>query len=260
MQVKLDRELREVLRVAARDTERRIGRTRGVVQLSQLSVMLRDLREIQSQLWGGIGERVADRLRDARGAADRAARALDRFLVNVAGERRAGVLRDAFQRQIERGLELDSTRVPQRLSDRVFRNADLASNRIERIIRSGVIRGSSARELADQVKPLISPSVRGGVSHAAMRLGRTELNNAFHTQQVVNAQRGWVNGVKWNLSRSHPRKDACDLLAEHDGGMGRGVWDKNAVPDKPHPQCMCYMTYDVMSPDQALELILVQAV
>lgn len=261
VQVKLDADLAAVLREAARDTERRIARSRGVLHTAQLAAVLRDLRQIQHELWvRGVGERVAARLQDAREAASRAARALDRFLVNVAGERRASVLTEAFSRRVERGLQVDASRVPQQLSMRVYRNADLSSKRIERIIRAGVIRGMGAREIADQVKPLINPSVRGGVSYAAMRLGRTELNNAFHEQQKLQAERDWVLGVKWNLSLSHPRKDECNDYADHDEGLGRGVWDKHRVPDKPHPQCMCYMTYDVMTPDQAVELIAAQAI
>lgn len=261
VQTKLDSELSAVLKVAAADTERRITRVRGVVEQSRLAVLLREIREIQQDLWvRGVGELVGRRLQDAREAASRAADALDDWLERVAGVRRAQMLTDAFRRQIDRGIAVDATRVPSELSARVYRNADLASKRIERIIRSAVIRGQSAKELAQQVRPMIDPSSPGGVSYAAMRLGRTELNNAFHQNQIAQAQRSWVSGVKWNLSRSHPEKDVCDLYAEHDEGLGRGVWDKQRVPPKPHPQCLCYVTYDLMSPGQALDLILAEAV
>lgn len=259
IQAKLDGELAAVLRVAARDTERRIARERGVIETSRLAVILRDVREIQHQLWvRGVGERVAARLQDARAAADRAADALDRWLAHVAGERRAEILTDAFRRTLERGLEVDASRVPQQLSARVLRNSDLASRKIERIIRAGIVRGMGAREIALQVRPFVDPSTRGGASYAAMRLGRTELNNAFHEQQKLQARRDWVAGVRWNLSKTHPRKDVCDVYAEHEEGLGRGVWDKDSVPDKPHPQCLCFMTYDLVGEDEALDLILSQ--
>lgn len=256
VQTRLDAELARVLDVAARDTERRILRARGAVEGSRLTVMLRDLREIQHELWvRGIGERVAGRLRDAREAASRAARVLDEFLARVAGERRAEILVDAFRSRVQQGIAVDAARIPQELSVRVYRNEALASGKIERIIRASIIRGMSAREIAQQVESLIDPRVRGGVSHAALRLGRTELNNAFHTRQIAEAQREWVSAVRWNLSRSHPREDVCDVYASRDDGLGSGVWDKHGVPSKPHPQCLCYLTYEMMSADQAVELI-----
>lgn len=258
-QLKLDGELVRILREAATDTERRIRRTKSIVEGSQLASLLADIRKIQHELWiTGVARAVTRRLRDAVQAADRAARGLDEFLANAVGERRAAILTGAFSRQLERGLELDATRVPHRLSDLVYRNRDLWSGRIERIIRAGVIRGFSARQIAEQVRPTIDPRVRGGVSHAAMRLGRTELNNAFHQRQIAQADRSWVTGVQWNLSKSHPKPDLCDEYAAHDEGLGSGVWDKMSVPDKPHPQCMCYLTYELLSPEQAVQMIVAQ--
>lgn len=261
VQLKLDKELVKVLREAATDTERRIRRTKSIAEGFQLASLLADIRKIQHDLWvTGVARAVARRLKEAVQAADRAAKSLDTFLENAVGQRRASVLAGSFSRQLERGLELDALRVPQQLSDRVYRNRDLWSGKIERIIRAGVIRGFGARQIAFQVKRSIDPAVRGGVSHAALRLGRTELNNAFHRRQIVQAQRSWVTGVQWNLSKSHPRPDLCDAYAAHDEGLGTGVWDKASVPDKPHPQCMCYMTYDVLSPEQVLQMIVAEAV
>lgn len=260
VQALLERDLAEVLREAARDTFRLLLRFKVGARAARLAEIMRDVRRIQHDLWvSGVGESIGSRLRDAEKAAEASARALDEFLVRTVGERRADILRDSFSRQVERGLRIEASRIPQELSVRVYRNADLSSGRIERVIRAAIIRGQSARELAQQVRSMIDPRVRGGVSHAAMRLGRTELNNAFHQHQITQAQRDWVTGVKWNLSKSHPKPDRCDLYAAHDEGLGRGVWDKNAVPPKPHPQCMCYMTYELMSPDEALDLIVAAA-
>lgn len=261
VQALLDGDLLRILAHAARDTERRILRTRGAVEGARLTQLLADLREIQHDMWiAGVGPAIGSRLREAVEAADRAAETLDEFLTHAVGERRAGILTGAFRRGLKRGLELDRSRVPHTLSARVFRNAALFSGKIERIIRSSVIRGQSAREMAQQVRHLIDPRVKGGASYAALRLGRTELNNSFHRQQIANGQRDWVTGVRWNLSKSHPKPDSCDAYADHDEGLGRGVWDKSRVPDKPHPQCMCYMTYQMMSSDQVLQLIVAEAI
>lgn len=258
VQSQLDRELSLILKEAARDTERRIRALgRGNVRAQQLQILLVDIRRMQHELWErGVGPAIAQHIPDAETAAERAAGALDTYLSSVVSSNVAQTFINAFQTQLQRGLDLDRLRVSQQLSLRVYRNAELSSGRIERIIRSAIIRGLSARELAEQIVPLIKPSVRGGVSYAAMRLGRTELNNAFHQRQIEEAQREWVQGVKWNLSKSHPRVDGCDILAQRPSDYGLGVYEKDSVPDKPHPQCLCYLTYDVMNEQEAQELIL----
>lgn len=256
VQGRLDRELAQVLVFAARDTEKRLLRTKGI-RADQLSIILRDLKEIQNELWvNGVGPAIDGRLDDARKQADLAAQHLDTYLTDQVGRSLSSQLIGQFERTVQRGLALDALRVPQQLSTRVYQNAALASGRIEQIVRAGVIRQFSAREIANDVRKFIHPSTPGGASYAAMRLGRTELNNAFHEQQKIEADRPWVKGVKWNRSKSHPKRDICDTYAEHDEGLGVGVWGKSRVPNKPHPQCLCYMTYDVMNEEEALKLIL----
>jgi hypothetical protein len=253
-----------VLREAARETTREIlklgnlGGIGAVVERSRLQIVLASLNKIQNELWrDGVAEAIANRIPDAQQDAEDAARSLDTYLAHIAGESTSRVLIEAFQRQVEAGLSLDLTRIKPDLSLRVYRNSRTAANKVESIIRQELIRGTSARKIASRVKPLIDPDVRGGVSYAAMRLGRTELNNAFHSAQVAEADRDWVNGVKWNLSRSHPKPDICDQYAAHkEDGLPHGVWGKGQVPSKPHPQCLCFMTYDMMEPDDALDLIL----
>lgn len=130
------------------------------------------------------------------------------------------------------------------LSTRVYRNRDLLNGRIERIINSALGRGVSARNLAQEVARFIKPSTPGGVSYAAMRLARTEINNSFHAQQIRSSESlPFVEGQKWNLSESHPRPDECNIYAEEDGSdLGAGVFPRDGVPSKPHPHCLCYIT------------------
>lgn len=88
-----------------------------------------------------------------------------------------------------------------------------------------------------------------------MRLSRTEINNAFHEQQKRAGDKPWVEGVKWNLSGSHPRPDTCNDYANQSNGLGRGVFKTGDVPDKPHPQCLCYLTYETLSPEAFLDAL-----
>jgi len=51
-----------------------------------------------------------------------------------------------------------------------------------------------------------------------------------------------IVGYQWRLSRSHPRADICDVYANVDYGLGRGVHPKDKLPRLPaHPHCMCYL-------------------
>ena len=130
------------------------------------------------------------------------------------------------------------------LSPSVYKNRALMTGKIDDLVNTGIALGQSAREIADAVIDHINPSVVGGQRYAAHRLGRTELNNAFHTTSRATYQESpYVKGVVWNLSGSHEREDECD---DWDGE----IFEKGEVPDKPHPQCFCYLTPVTPTPEE----------
>jgi hypothetical protein len=135
----------------------------------------------------------------------------------------------------------------QPLSTRVYRTRRMANTWVQREINSGIVRGASAKEIAEKVRRSIRPNTPGGVSYAALRLGRTELNNAFHATSVALAQdRPWVQGMVWHTSQTHEIEDGvieiCDRYKEQ-------LFDVDNVPPKPHPQCRCFVTPQVESLD-----------
>lgn len=136
-----------------------------------------------------------------------------------------------------------------RLSLMVYKNLKLATGQVDDAISRALLRGLSAVDFAKTVEQFIKPSVPGGISYAAMRLARTEINNAFHFTQIrYTRETPWVKGYKWHLSGSHGKPDVCNDYADNDGyGAGKGVFPKDEVPGKPHPQCLCYITSEVMS-------------
>ena len=145
------------------------------------------------------------------------------------------------------------------LAETVYRTQALASGQVERVIYDHLARGKNWRDLSKGVKDLIDPRVRGGVSYAAQRLARTEINNAFHATSVTTAvDNPYVTAMKWHLSDSHPRPDECNEYAEnvHRPGGEAGEYLPQDVPQKPHPQCLCYVTSVVMSDDEILDSIL----
>lgn len=126
------------------------------------------------------------------------------------------------------------------LSRRVYRTKALAQRWVQRDVTIGIAKGSSAKEIAGVVRKHIRPNTPGGVSYAALRLARTELNNAFHATAIELSQdRPWIQGMQWHLSAVHQIDpngvEICETYAEQ-------IFDVNNVPRKPHPQCRCFVT------------------
>lgn len=127
------------------------------------------------------------------------------------------------------------------LSSRVYRTKALANRWVKQRVTSGITRGLSVKEIALDVRKFIKPNVSGGVSYAAMRLGRTEVNNAFHATSIALAQdRPWVEGMRWRLSKTHDFEERCKCNSYADQ-----IFSVENVPSKPHPQCRCFVTPEV---------------
>lgn len=181
----------------------------------------------------GLIDQVAFR---AAGQAD-LGRALTRALVDGAG----------------RSLETVVNRMQhsQRpLSERVYKAKLWANDIIDSKINSALLRGLSAREFAAEARDWIRPDTPGGVRFAALRLSRTEINNAAHAASVHNASmKPWVTGMTWHLSKSHGRPDRCNDL---DGETFKPA----DVPAKPHPQCFCVVVQEVEDDDLFIKHLL----
>jgi len=231
----VDREMRRILLQAANDAAKQI---RSLDPNSLRSAQLR-LQEQQLRLWSRLGTVIERGIQTTPEMVASLNAAFTDDLLRSLGVRST----DEFKRQMLGQAQSTINNYLGRrnngltLSERVYKNGQVASGRIDRLVDSHVLRGSSAREIARDVAGLINPNTPGGISHAAMRLGRTELNNAFHAASVAGyAENPLIDKVNWELSASHPRDDDCDDL--YRGSPYR--WQD--VPDKPHPQCLCFTT------------------
>lgn len=257
VQRQADVETRRILIRTAEDIARRLRMldiTPGVgakVRAAQLRITLAGInQELSTALVDQLGTVVTSGMDAAAQAALDASQAIDDVLWHATNDdARVRVLMESFRDQAMNGLRVDAGRQRRKLSATVYRNYRRNAKEIETIIRSGIIQGNGARELARTVFRFISPSTPGGASYASMRLARTELNNAFHQQQIRSGQKWWVEGIRWNLSGSHPRPDQCNVYADDNGGIFR----QKEVPAKPHPQCLCFLTYDTLTPDQFVD-------
>lgn len=133
----------------------------------------------------------------------------------------------------------------QPLSMRVYRTRRLANQWVKNQVNAAILRNASAKQIATIIRSSIRPNVAGGVSYAALRLGRTELNNAFHATSISLAQdRPWVTGMEWHLSKTHELStthlaEICEIYAH------TKTFRVDQVPVKPHPQCRCFVVPEV---------------
>lgn len=214
------------------------------VRRVQLSQSRRALRDVIGSIFGSTGNLIRNNRQDAAVAAIDAALFDERSIIAriftnpVARKAYAQSLRQSGRRNIESVMtRVLETEIP--LSKRVYKSQALANGMVGKTINRALARGDSFKDLARDVTALIDPAVPGGVSYAARRLGRTEINNAFHAQSIHDAQEHpWIQEMEWHLSKVHVTDpgDECELYAiQKDFNVER-------VPEKPHPHCRCFVT------------------
>ncbi len=250
-----DTEIRRMMRDAAAEADRVI-RSYGdsLSDARRLRAAQLELAKQQALLWGGVADATKVGIGDAFDASALWQARWDVDLMRSVGlsgthwhqsllaTARAGI--DAFVARQENMMTL---------SQRVYRNQALSRGYVNRTINNGLLLGKSVTEIAADVKKYIDPRTPGGASYAAMRLARTEVVTAYHESSKKQfMQTPWVERVRWNLSGSHPRPDTCNEYAEdvQHRGWPAGVYRPGDVPDKPHPNCLCYITPEVMDLDQ----------
>lgn len=247
------RDLARILKDASKEAEQRIQSliTSGKLGAGLRAEQLRAVREVidplSTQLWTQVGQVTElGMFAQAKLAADQA---LDRDWLN--GMPGQAVMQYANQIHYDANVVVHGL-VSRRaegfqhtLSERIYANGKRTTTAVGKIVDRALVQQLSARELARSVRSHFRPDVPGGTSYAAMRLARTEINNAHHFTTIkLSEDRPWVLGYKWNLSSSHPRPDPCDDLAKNDhDGMGPGVFAKGNAPGRPHPNCLCYLTH-----------------
>lgn len=256
VQSSADKRMSDALRAAAKDAERAIDRVAGgsgvgaKVRASQLAQAKAAIHEVIRKLYVDAEEIIREGQGDAAVAAVEAftndeSRILKVLFPNKT-EREAWIA--SLEQTARRNVQSMMTRVlktERPLSRRVYRSRALSMGMVDRSINSSLARGLGPLELAKEVQQHISPDSPGGVGYAAKRLGRTEINNAFHAQAQNDAvDRPWVEEMQWNLSKSHREQGCvCEQYAI------RRLFPVDQVPDKPHPNCFCYVTPQVIPVD-----------
>lgn len=247
-QVVVDVAMRKVLRDALKSLDAeiiRLSKSASVGNQVRVS-QLRLTREIMST-WRDIGDVIEQGILGSANDIAKVQAAFDRDLMKGLGAKMDQHFARSLLSTAQAGLDsyISRSHHHMTLSDRVYRNGRRSVTAVEGIINQGLLTGRSAREIARMVRSYINPRTPGGMSYAAMRLSRTELNNAFHETSLRLAKDDpFVQAVKWNLSGSHPKPDVCNDYATQvtRRGGNPGEYVPSEVPSKPHPQCLCYTT------------------
>jgi hypothetical protein len=255
------KELDDILTDGAQEAERLIPKlieqhtTGGTVKAAQLALVLRELKVAQSALWGDLGRVTRSGVETGYLRAAEAAQDVLLSTFTKAGANPAPFLA-AWRQQAKQGivavLAKSKNGIP--LSRAVYKSQALATGLVDRTVKRGLLLGNNAKAIAKSVKDLILPDVAGGVSYAAHRLARTEINHAYQTSQAERyADEPWTTGMRWNLSRSHPKPDECNTYAQQDiHGLGHGVYPVGQRP-RSHPNCLCYQTPEQLGEDEFIE-------
>lgn len=264
VQQPVDKAMARILLDAAKEAETIILKsagTKGVgaaVERARMQQASRELRKMSEQLWG---KGVTPTMKKGMAAAAVAAVNSETF-VNDVLQRAVGArfeaLEQAFaysaQNAVDNLRAKDADAIP--LSEAVYKSKAWSEGKVQQEVQRGIALQMSAAQVAERVRGLINPNVPGGVSYAANRLARTEINNAFHRAQIDRrSSEPWTRGMKWHLSGSHPVPDECNTYAEkqHYVGGAAGVFRPNEVPGKPHPNCLCFLTTVTVDEDEFVD-------
>ena len=248
---------REVLRLL-RDSKKRVDEIlKGLegtssIQRSQLMHTKAVLLAEQSKLFERLGDKVSALRADSASRAARLKAAADDALLRAVGKgAQSQFLYESALQVSQRAIDAAMARMRLSalpLSKRIYNTGVWMNGRLGRLINETLATGLDSKAFAKRARDWFSPNTPGGVRYAAMRLARTEINNAFHALSAEKyADTPWTTSVAWNLSKSHPKPDICNELAAD------SPFDKNKVPARPHPQCMCYITANYEEEDDFVD-------
>lgn len=249
VQAQYDSQIKSLLKDGASDAQDRINALSqkttfsSGVQTAQIKMTMNSIQSTFKTLFKQIIPIIQSGQKDEAGQASDALNETDLSYLRAALSATTDI--DSFIKSEKQRAELgvvhalsNVTNSSLPLSARVYRTQFLANNWVKTQVTKQILLGGSASDIANAVKQSIDPSTPGGVSYAAMRLGRTELNNAFHATAITLSQdRPWITGMQWFTSRTHDDSDKTEICTQLNGQ----IFTTDKVPAKPHPQCRCYV-------------------
>lgn len=236
-----DGEIKRLLAAAAADASLIVSSSGSNIRKAQVA-----LARLSGEMWAGVESAIGVGIGDAIYGATEYQALFDEDLFGRAGLT-STYWRHSMIATAAQGIQSVISRKQNgiSLSDRVVFSNQKTKQALNDTINAGLLLGKGPKEIAKDVAKYIRPDVPGGVPYAAMRIGRSEVLNAYHTTAINKyKETPWIKTALWNLSGSHPKPDECNEYADdvHYKGGEAGVWLVEEVPGKPHPNCLCYVT------------------
>jgi hypothetical protein len=250
-----DKQVLEMLRAAKKRVDSILAELpagKQEVKRAQLESTRARLLAQQADVFERLGDIVSARRARAASRSAGLSAAADKALLDAVGRGAEGqfLYESALQvgqRQIDAAMaRMRLSQLP--LSKRIYNTQVWMQGRLGKLINETLATGLNAKEFARRARDWFNPNTPGGVRYAAMRLARTEINNAFHAMTAEKAARDpWIKQVDWNLSKSHPKPDICNEV------HADSPFPSDKVPARPHPQCMCYITPKAIDEDEFID-------
>jgi hypothetical protein len=222
------------------------------VRRAQLKQTIIRLQTEQVAIFKRLGDITSARRLEAAVRSERLSAADDAHLLALVGKDAEGkFLYESALHQSQRGVDAALARMGLSelpLSQRIYRTAVWMGDRLNKMINESLVSNLNAKEFAKKARDWFNPNTPGGVRYASMRLARTEINNSFHAMSAQKYdETPWITHSEWNLSKSHPKPDECNVLA------AGSPYKTDETPARPHPQCMCYITPVSVDEDEFVE-------
>lgn len=144
------------------------------------------------------------------------------------------------------------------LSDRIWEKSIKTRNTIGDIVRGAIAEGEHPYKVTEMLDSYVKKGANTfavnypnmmerlgnlpmDLSYESLRLARTEMAAAYGKATVESAKLNpGVIGIQWQVSNAGVTCDVCKGYANHDSGLGKGVFRLDELPEYPaHPNCLC---------------------
>ena len=142
--------------------------------------------------------------------------------------------------------DLEARKKLQRLLKRLEKDLNKLKDELSIAERKSLIE-TIKKAIEEGKEELIERAIKVFLQKQSLRrlktITQTEMAHTFHRVQIRATEKDpYLVGYRWKLSKAHPKPDICDVYANVNYGLGKGVWPKDKVPKaKPHPHCLCYL-------------------
>lgn len=266
--------IRSADRVARELRKLAIKTPSSYLRKKHLKELEKSLRAEAERIQKGLTEAFVDYIDSAAKAGVGYTQGVVLNLFDQAGLKTSGI-RKLFSRVNKQAVEAIWARTKNGLylSDRIWEQSEKYRTTMRDLIQESVAIGQDAVKTARMLQQYVRQGkstlaanypnmmkrmkgrIPGNISYEALRLARTEMTAAFGEGTIAAARvsPSYV-GMKWVLSHNHPVVDICDTLAEHDEGLGRGVYPPGDEPPYPaHPNCLCALVPIHEEPEEFVE-------